>query len=821
MGTLVYSPAVSILIDTASRGTIDVSDDIISGDLVLNQDAPHNLSVRLENPRRKYDGLFMPNDRVVVRLKRLRWLQVFAGYLNSVPFASVWPRAVDISASCTLKRLINTFYDPGAIETANLMAQFATSSAVRGSTPQAGTQSADGNLSERAKVMLTEIVQWEAEKIHIGRLPPDWWEKVSGLYEKISPELVAAVANHVDPGATMSGAALGALDADGDKTLTAAEIAQLLYATGWRGEDLIHMGGIVWRESKFHIDAYNNQAAGNGDHACGLFQMLWPLHGFDKTRMLSDPVYAAQQAFALYSSNGFTPWKGGPGEANPTVVAEGERMIREAIANMPSTTAGSATGGGASTGTAASPWGAISAAVSTALSSATGGVSAQVAGAPAKLVFPVPGAGRETTTENGVMWGYTDDWGQPRSGGRTHKGHDIFAAKGTPILSMCDGVVDRTKDIDDGLSGIYVRIKDSLGNLYYYIHNETNLVSEGDLVTAGQQIAIVDNTGNAKNTASHCHFEWHPGGGDAVNPHTLLNAAARIDVPTAGGTTGPMLGSTSFPTPDQVSALLIGPRMLMNDTPIFGPIKELVGASMRSFCSAPNGDFIAWFPDYFGQYGLTAAMTIEPIELIDFTIDWDDTRLVTHQFVTGSVGGFQSTIPEDPNDTLALMTQTMGVASLDFPEILEAIIGDNAGDWTNPRQLLQRFGARPDLTHYPAIISGQGEFFMAVHLFKASWARQFTANTSISFMPELYPGMIAKIPSQGLQVYVEQVSHSWDFRQGGGFDTRIQVSSPASLNGRFAALPQAENFASGGGRIATGPDPRTNPNRAGQARTDA
>ncbi|HWL37967.1 MAG TPA: peptidoglycan DD-metalloendopeptidase family protein [Frankiaceae bacterium] len=115
---------------------------------------------------------------------------------------------------------------------------------------------------------------------------------------------------------------------------------------------------------------------------------------------------------------------------------------------------------------------------------------------------------------------FRDTWGAPRSGGRTHKGVDIFAPYGAPAYAVTDGVVTRTSSSYNGGLGLYLRGND--GNEYYYAHMSRFTSSAGQRVSAGQEVARVGDTGNARGGSPHIHFEIHPGGGYPVNPYPYV-----------------------------------------------------------------------------------------------------------------------------------------------------------------------------------------------------------------------------------------------------------------------------------------------------------
>ena len=120
---------------------------------------------------------------------------------------------------------------------------------------------------------------------------------------------------------------------------------------------------------------------------------------------------------------------------------------------------------------------------------------------------------------------FRDTWGDPRSGGRSHKGVDMMAPHGTPVYAITGGSITRLNN--GGLGGISIYMFGDDGNEYYYTHLQgyADGTSVGRRVDAGDLIAYNGSTGNADASAPHVHFEVHPGGGSPVNPYPYTAAA--------------------------------------------------------------------------------------------------------------------------------------------------------------------------------------------------------------------------------------------------------------------------------------------------------
>lgn len=114
-----------------------------------------------------------------------------------------------------------------------------------------------------------------------------------------------------------------------------------------------------------------------------------------------------------------------------------------------------------------------------------------------------------------------DTWGAPRGTGRTHEGQDIFAPKGTPVLSATKGYIYKIGR--NNLGGQTVSVISAGGRVYYYAHLDRYVpgLEVGDAVTTRTVLGYVGTTGNAVCTPPHLHFGIYTNTG-AINPLPLL-----------------------------------------------------------------------------------------------------------------------------------------------------------------------------------------------------------------------------------------------------------------------------------------------------------
>jgi murein DD-endopeptidase MepM/ murein hydrolase activator NlpD len=128
-----------------------------------------------------------------------------------------------------------------------------------------------------------------------------------------------------------------------------------------------------------------------------------------------------------------------------------------------------------------------------------------------------------------------ETFAQGRAGGKLHEATDILAPRGTPVVAVEDGIIQKLFLSKPG--GITIYEFDHAGVFcYYYAHLERYAagLSEGMSVKRGEVIGYVGTTGNAPPETPHLHFaifrlgpEKHWWQGTAIDPYPLLMKLAK------------------------------------------------------------------------------------------------------------------------------------------------------------------------------------------------------------------------------------------------------------------------------------------------------
>jgi len=128
-----------------------------------------------------------------------------------------------------------------------------------------------------------------------------------------------------------------------------------------------------------------------------------------------------------------------------------------------------------------------------------------------------------------------DTFRQARAGGKFHEATDILAPRGTPIVAIDDGIIQKLFLSKPGGLTIYEFDRQGL-YCYYYAHLDRYAegLKEGMPVNRGDVIGYVGSTGNAPPQTPHLHFaifrlgpEKHWWQGTPIDPYPLLNKLAK------------------------------------------------------------------------------------------------------------------------------------------------------------------------------------------------------------------------------------------------------------------------------------------------------
>lgn len=893
MRRLVYSPRAYAWVKTQG-GTrpVNLSEYIVRGKVDRKVDEVSTAELTIRNPGKKFttpgDPIFHPMDPVTIWLQRLKGypVQAFTGYLDRTPYLQFYPGVVTLRASCTLKRILNTFWDPGLPYTRSFMAAYGwtvdNGSGMLINRASAGQPAAlgdddlpqldDGSIGNMLFATLKHVGGWDAKTIFIEQLPSGLAERVSDVYntleadnDEVRQEITGLLQKIVGDGSYGDGAGTstgGPITTGLNPTQLGARVKLVQkIATRWNlppafciavslhesglGSNMHSAGSSYWgyyqmsiNDSTPYINAgitttVNKAQALNLEFACNLFCKA------AAKRLSQNPTYHATPNWPRWAS--LTQGTGPNGEqfgTLPTQIAQAYDLLSrygqgqddplDANDNLPGALPRSL--GGTIMGDvdpAAQQGVVVRKAIRVGNKTDP---DAPSPGSPTPTTDPAePAEPRIFRPIDGDV-SYGRGWhestkgvtGQTSTSGHVHwhSGVDAAVPAGTPCVAPVDGEITMsTPTWSDG------------GMIHFKFTEDVGQVKKGTIIGWGHvQAAGLHGTGPVKGGTviarsgnpgggAHVHFvlrtDGTDDGGDGnADPVPLLRALQRGrttpvdasdtvgDGSTAAGDTMSTEKATAFATTlefpsilDTVESIgLQGAKSLMNDQPLFPFVEQLAGAALRSFQSMPNGNFFAFYPDYFGSMNHRVPYwEINDIEIIDGGIDLSDEALATHVYVVGDtvpefseVGGGVNWLDELVSGGVVNIFNA-AQAGFVLQENTDARERKDGKDKATPLlvdkdqalKFLQRYGARPYLEQAPQIRSPYFEAFRAYQLFQKLWSQQFLTTIQFTFMPELYPGGLVGFPDHGWQCYVEEVSHTFDYETG--FTTDANLSSPAAL----------------------------------------
>jgi hypothetical protein len=862
VATLIYSPAIKCHVSTSS-GILDLSEDLVSWKLDLRENAVHVFSFKLQNAQRKYDGKILPMDKITVGLKRINWVQGFTGYLNDGPIFQAWPGTLDLTANCTLKIPQFLYWDSQTIESFAMITN-ALKIGPDGKPPLTSTQG-DSGMSQLIVDSLTQVVSWPQDRIHIGQIPPDWYQfaaKVGDLIDRDTQIYQQLGSNYILNGQSSSLRVVlpGGPYANQNWTVAQANNASLIYNTirytmNNTDDNIVIMSLMCAMQESSLLNRYSSAVPGSQNFtpndgpqdpnydSAGLFQQRAQYYGgalnvmnpvtatqaFVKKLLNVIPKYTAksripQSDFATSSLDFGQMVQAVQISADPGAYSKWQNTATAMVAAANKLAKGSPVantiqhGGGDLGSSSFKSTGSYVAKTAVDLINAHLNdpiIYSQVNCDP----YNTPIGNVHTLDCSSLVdWVYYNASGTPlRAGSRDNVASIYAKVKQIPLdlAKWIQGAVlihppNDHIGVSLGDGTTHVAAHDT----YPDPHKDVTISPiNGNGFTIGGLLPGIDYTNSATTPGAAQQLQQVLG---LTKTPSLAPALSSVSDPSqstdsSGAPNSPfqsLIDGLYFANDNSLLAgsSLGGPVALINDQPFLPWLQNVVNGSMRSFCSAPNGDFIAWFPDYFGIWQSAGIMNIEPIELQEFAVYWSDQQIVTHQFVLGNLGvaafdsssgslGYQAGVQ---SDLISLAQQTAGVATMDYPEIFQAIYGGTA-DSSFINTFLQRFGGRPDVQQMPYVQKGKPEFFMALYLFMQRWAAQFSATVPMTFMPELFPGMLLRIPQYGFQAYVQSVTHQGSYGQGGGFTTNVTICAPTTIGDKNQSTTLALLPKSGGG----------------------
>jgi len=781
--TLSYNPSIQVFIATdGASGLIDVSEDIIDFELDRVTNAVSTFSMTLNNRAYKYingsDGnpVIETLNRIIVNMTRTVSIQVFSGYVTQVPIFTALPNAIQIVAKCTLKRLENTYWDSSIPEIRSKLLPGLISS-----VGKSGTYN-DGGAAQGILNLLTEVVDWNANNAHIQALPPSFIDVVSREYKAdastLKSGLVTMLKQAFDGQGIIKGNSANASVGNNANVNTNYGWAKAVLEAANLNTSVSNINFMVnWMAAEGHSP--DKWWIGGQDLNLDVnnpFNILPPTNFPDLTTAAK--VTGQNIASPYYTNNIYAALKPGNSsfETMQTAVYNSKWGTKQGIAdnNLPVVAVpGSSASKSNDNSYQPSAYACAAAAVAAAVSQE--GLPYIHAGESPGTGFDCSGLTQWAYAQAGVI--LTEHLASAQ-----FEQFPNLKGTGTPIAG--DLLFWGPPDYNTGQFGVgHVSIcktgTDANGN-------------NGTMIQASHPGAVIAENKFSINDPSFVGYNrpWADGATALTTGTTNTgNGTSGQNSANSSGLNGsnPGLFNTIYTLPqwNPIAITTYGsPQGFMMDEPVLNSVSQLSAASFRSFQSLPNGDFVAWFPDYFGIYKTPAVMDIYNIEIIDLSIYHNDDYLTTHVAVAGDTTQLGQAV------SVADWLETAGIISVQTPNVMNILLGlgSDASEQFNAPKFLQKYGMRPYVSEQPLIANHLLEFSYAMYTFMQQWAYQYSTQVKFTFMPELYPGMRIRFPeltvqNGTLELYVLSVTHTGSMTNG--YSTEAVVTCPSLGNGQL------------------------------------
>lgn len=878
---LVYAPKAWVFTRQFNGTILNLTDYVTSGQVQRVVDQASSSNVTLRNPNKMFtipkSPSFLPMDGITIWLQRLAGfpVQVFTGYLDETPYYQMYPGTITLAATCTLKRLIYSYFDPSLPSVNTWLEKYgwinsgtgiAYSTAGLTSQATVGQGKAetlvDGGLAKLLWAALTDFGDWKDTNIWIEDLPSGDTGIAARMAKLIAQTIttdndaLTAFTSFVDNivGAASQGSGGGSSGggSGGGGTVNSPSLNSNQNTFASTLSTLTGLNPAVvaaWVLSEEPSSASQAPNGANNWLNIGAFDSgNWSTLGGDFSTPTSGAQTTAQFLEGTWggASTGIQNIIKTVGESPQTQISaiQGSGWASSGYPNLPTVYQQIVSAGGIGTTSTTNTTGTSGSTTST-TSPTTGGSSGSgaVAGQTQQSVINCLTEAANVVT--GKDYPYVYGGGHSQAGtpstGTTGDGNSM-----TQVGFDCSGavaaVLSAANIITPGSSvGADNSIISQLQNAGLISPGQGSGTPECTLWdNPGQHIFMSINGayfgtsdgsgGNASQPndgagwLNDSHYDTTSG---SFNPYhftttTLgqqttysLGLGTAVTTTPTGGTAGAassastddvlstakavaFTGQLDWPTvQDMVTAEILGSygRGLMHDQQLLPFIQQLANSSMRHFQSLPNGDFFAFYPDYFGETGHRLPYwTIDDLEVLTGDIYLNDQTLVTHEYAVGD-----NTYPV--NDALINDLTSAGAISIFNAFLSQGLLdtqGPNASAMATggtsdimsqqtALNFLKRYGVRPKVDNFPMIRSTVFEMFMAYQQFMLAWAGQFATNFSFTFMPELYPGGKVAFSGQGLMMYINSVTHTWDYSEG--FTTDAVLMAPSKWGTDNPDLP--------------------------------